>query len=61
MSDSIKYKNYVITYNPKPVPCRQFDYDFVHEDFDGAPDSEDIRCGTGESVVDCKDLINVKA
>jgi len=26
---------------------------FVHEDYDGAEDGRDFRCGHGESVMDC--------
>jgi hypothetical protein len=33
----------------KPIPDRQFDYDFWHEDHDG----ENGLCGNGASVEDC--------
>ena len=39
------YRNYKIEYNPKPIPDRSFDWDYVHEDYDGAPDGGDDRCG----------------
>jgi hypothetical protein len=43
----IVYKNWEITYNPKPIPVRVYDYDAVHKDYDGP---EDNRCITGDSV-----------
>ena len=54
--------NWHIEYSPKPIPVRTFDYDFAHEDFDGAPlntgeSSFDKRCGNGESVLDCIEKI----
>lgn len=41
-----------IEYEPKPIPDRRHDWSFAHEDFDGAPDSHDHRCGTAASVED---------
>ena len=29
-------------------------YEYVHDDYDGAEDSHDNRCGYGESVEACK-------
>lgn len=54
----IKYHEFIITYWAKPIPDRAHDYDFVHEDFDGAEDSNDYRCGSGSSVDDCKQKID---
>lgn len=34
-------------------PAAQFDWEFAHEDFDGAPDGNDNRCGRGASASDC--------
>lgn len=53
-----QYRGYNITYWAKPVPTRAWDYDFAHEDYDGAPDSGDHRCGNGASVEDCKEQID---
>ena len=53
-----EYRGYTITYWAKPVPTRAWDYDFSHEDYDGAPDSGDHRCGNGASVEDCKEQID---
>ena len=46
-------KKYKIEYNPKPIPTNQFDWDWWHEDFDGAIDSVDDRCGTAPSRIQC--------
>ena len=63
----MRYKNWHITYNTKPIPCRSGfsqDWDFVHDDYDGGPinsesnDHLDIRCGTGNSVEDCMEKID---
>jgi len=50
---TIEYRGYKITYWAKPIPDRKYDYDFVHDDYDGAEDSNDNRCGSGESITDC--------
>lgn len=33
-------------------------FTFAHDDFDGAPDANDNRCGQGKSVQDCKAQID---
>ncbi len=48
----MKYRGYTISHDPKPIPDRSADFDFSHEDFDGAPDSGDNRCGTAGSLKD---------
>lgn len=56
------YKSYSIEYNPKPIGIRSCDWDFSIDGYDGAPDSGDIRMGTGGSIEDCleqiEDIIN---
>jgi len=52
---STKHKDWIITYNPKPVPNRRHDYDAVHEDYDGP---EDGRCFTAASVEEAIEEIN---
>ena len=40
-----------IEYNPKPIGSRLHDWDFWHEDHDGAPDSNcEHLCGTAKSI-----------
>lgn len=52
-----QYRSYTITYDPPPGPTDQV-YSFSHEDFDGAPDSSDNRCGRGSSIRDCEEQID---
>lgn len=53
-----EYRDYIIEYNPPPIPVFTHDWAFCHKDFDGAPDSGDYRCGTGEDIEDCKHQID---
>ncbi len=53
-----RYHSYTIRHNPKPIPLRDHDFDFWHDDYDGAPDGNDPRCGTAESVEACKTAID---
>ena len=41
------YRDYIITFELKPIPSRAFDFDYAHKDYDGP---EDRRCGNAESV-----------
>lgn len=34
-------------------PAAEFDWEFLHDDYDGAPDGNDRRCGRGPNVRDC--------
>ena len=56
MKSEIQYKNYIITYDIKPVPDRDFDWNFEHDDYDGG--SRDPRCGYGSSIEDVKKQID---
>ena len=42
-----------VVFNPKPIPSRNFDYDFTHENFDG----ENGLCGTAASIKDAAQQI----
>lgn len=58
------YRGYRITYDPKPIPDRRWDWDFVHEDYDGAPNYPgdgpgDHRCGNAASVEACRAEIDM--
>jgi hypothetical protein len=44
------HKGYIITFFPKPLPTRAYDFDYQHKDYDGAPDSGDYRCGSAASI-----------
>lgn len=50
----IRYRGYTITYDPPPIGTRAFDWSFEHDDFDGAPDAGDRRCGHAASVAACR-------
>jgi hypothetical protein len=54
----VRYKGYVITHDPPPVPHRGADWQFAHQDFDGAPDSGDQRSGTAASLDDARRQID---
>ncbi len=48
------YRGYRINFNPPPIPTRFDDWQWSHEDFDGAPDAYDNRCGTSASLEQAK-------
>lgn len=39
-----------IEYRPPPIPIRTMDWQFWHDDYDGAPDGNDLRCGVAASI-----------
>ena len=48
---------WTISYDPPPIPVRDWDYVGIHEDYDGAPTysdeaPSDQRCVRGKSVED---------
>lgn len=49
------YRGFSFSYWRKPIPTSAFDYDFVHDDYDGPGDP---RCGNGKSIEDCKEQID---
>lgn len=49
--DSLLADGWNIKYNPKPIPDRRHDYDFWHDEYDGA-DGGNGLCGTAESFDD---------
>lgn len=55
-----KYRRYEISYWAKPVPTRVWDWDFSHEDYDGAPDSGDHRVGAARSLAEAKEQIDAQ-
>lgn len=52
---NIEYKGFIISYWAKPIPDRRWDYDAVHNDYDGPGDD---RCFSGSSVEDVKAQID---
>ena len=55
----IIYGKWRIYYNPPPIPWPNFDWAYVHDDFDGAPDANDNRYGHAESLEACKREIDL--
>lgn len=49
------YRGYRIYFDPPPIPTRNCDWHFVHEDYDGP---EDHRAGHGGSEQECRDEID---
>lgn len=49
-----RYGDWHIEYNPPPIPTRACDWQFWHDDFDGAPDANDNRSGSAASLEDAK-------
>lgn len=54
------YRGYHISYDPKPIPDFRFDWSYQSDDFDGAPDAGDNRCGHAESLEACKREIDAR-
>lgn len=54
------YRNYHIRYDPPPVPSRAFDWSWHHDDYDGAPDSNDNRCGHSRTLNEAKAAIDAQ-
>lgn len=54
----IRYRGYTIEYDPPPIGIRSCDWQFSADGYDGAPDSNDIRCGTASSEQDAKNKID---
>lgn len=63
MKGELQYRDYTITHDLKPIPTRAHDWDFVHKDYDGAPEHSeespsDHRCGSAASIEACIDEID---
>lgn len=54
MVDRIEYRGFVITYDPPPIPTRSYDWQWMSDDYDGAPDSTDTRAGRSASLDEAK-------
>ena len=52
-----RYGDYLIRYDPVPF-CTGYDWEVVHRDFDGAPDSDDHRYGRAPKLENAIDLID---
>lgn len=45
----VEFYGWTITFNPKPHPNRRYDWDYVHEDYDG----ENGMYGSASSISAC--------
>ncbi len=54
MEQRIEYRGFVITYDPPPIPTRAYDWQWMSDDYDGAPDSTDTRAGRSASLEEAK-------
>lgn len=56
--DCIPYGRWWIKFDPPPIPVRSCDWQFWHDDYDGAPDAGDARRGTAGSLAEACELID---
>ena len=47
------YRGYKIDCHPKAIPDRRWDWDYVHQDYDGTEDAGDNRFGSAASWDAC--------
>jgi len=52
MSEALFVGPWRFQYNAKPIPDRGHDWDYWHEEYDGAEDSGDTRKGTARTFAD---------
>lgn len=57
-SNPIWYRNKWRIYVGEPAYGPQFAYAFTHDDFDGAEDANDNRCGHAASIAEAKNTID---
>lgn len=50
----VPYRGYQIDFDAKPIPDRSHDWGWAHEDYDGAEDANDHRCGYSRSLAAAK-------
>lgn len=53
--EPVRYRGYIIQFDPPPIPIRSMDWHYVHENYDGP---EDSRHGHAASYQACKDEID---
>lgn len=54
----VNYRGWHIAYDPPPIPTRNCDWHFWHDDYDGAPDANDSRYGYAPSLEAAKTEID---
>lgn len=58
MTQQLTYRGYHIRYNPPPIPTREYDWQWAHQNFDGSWDANDFRCGASASLEAAKVAID---
>jgi hypothetical protein len=58
LSQTVAYGNWTIAYNPPPIPVRSCDWQYCHNDFDGAEDACDNRHGSAPTLAECLNEID---
>lgn len=56
--DVAHYGPWHIYYDAPPIPARNCDWHWVHDNFDGAEDANDNRCGSAASFAECLNEID---
>lgn len=51
----MNYKDFIISFDPLPVPILTMDWDWCHKDYDGPGDN---RCGRASSEAAAKQAID---
>ncbi|MEN8236158.1 MAG: hypothetical protein ABFQ95_01195 [Pseudomonadota bacterium] len=54
----ITYRDFHISCDHKPIAMRCIDWEYAIDGYDGAPDAEDYRYGTAESLEEAKQAID---
>lgn len=54
MTTRESYRDWQIAYDPPPIPARTCDWQFWHNDYDGAPDANDNRSGHAPTLEQAK-------
>ncbi len=55
--DDLAPDGWHIEYNPKPIPRSSHDWDFWHDNYDGAPDGNNRLFGTAMNIRDALEQI----
>ena len=51
----MKYRDYTIVRNPKPIPDAQYDYDWFPDDYDGPEDPRGVSTRSVDAAKQCID------
>ena len=51
-----RYGSWTIEHNPKPIPVRCWDWDYVHDEYD--PEDDPEMCGNAGSLEEAMQMID---